>query len=268
MNISEYVLTKHYLERKQERSQILKVNVAAKALEGYDAAKAKQALKKVIQEKLDKALSAIESSGTNDARPSNVFKIITAFQPIVVRDGVEYTVTLEVNTSKIGKGSGKVIRSTILGHVFVCVLRGGTLTTLMLLKEDENKEETLKNHAKRIAGSNFKIVVPESSGYKYTFDIKEVMEGKKVELETAGIQKKDLPYRVKTDYRKGANFIHDEYGIGTIVNTSSGIKGQPNQQGKLDWVDVDFGMYVKSKVKYKYRRINRVYANAYWLGKK
>lgn len=269
MNLSEYNATKHYKERREERGQILRVFTAKDALEGYDADAAKEALRVAMQEKLDKVLDAVESPVQGETGPSNVFKIIKVFRPVVVRDGKEYPTNVEVNTSK-NTASGKVVTGTIIGNLFVCALRGSsTLTTIMLIKEGENLEAKLRDHAKRIAGSNFKVVVPDTDTPKYTFDVKEVMEGKEVELKAADVEEKDLPYKVRTDYRQGANFTHKDFGTGIIVTTSSGVKGQPNQQGKLNWVDVDFGKpFLKGGKLEKYRRFPNIYAKAYWLDKK
>jgi hypothetical protein len=267
MNISEYHLTSHYQERKQERGVIQDVYTAKAALEGYNPDQVKEKLKAAIQAKLNQALKEIESIGSGDKVTSNVFKIIKIFSPVVVRDGKEFTTNVKVNTSKqTAKG---IVRGELLGNLFVCALRGNSLTTLMLVKDNENLEAKLKDHAKRIAGSNFKVVVANTPTPKVQFDIKELMEGKSLELKDASKQEKDLPYKVRTDYRQGANFTHDDYGTGKIANTSSGVKGQPNQQGKLDWVDVDFGKpFLKGGKMQTVRRIPTVYAKAYWLDKK
>ena len=268
MNLTEYHLTSHYKERRNERGQILQVFTAKEALEGYDADQVKEALKKAMQQKLDQTLNELESAGSGDQQKSNVFKIIKIFRPVVVRDGKEYTTSIKVKTSK-KTAKGDTVSGEILGNLFVCALRGNSLTTVMLVKDGEDLEAKLKDHAKRIAGSNFKVVVPGTPTPKYTFDVKEVMEGKEVELQDAEIKKEDLPYKVRTDYRQGANFTHDDYGTGIIVTTSSGVKGQPNQQGKLSWVDVDFGKpFLKGGKLEKYRRFTNILANAYWLDKK
>ena len=74
------------------------------------------------------------------------------------------------------------------------------------------------------------------------------------------IDANSLDYKLRTDYRKGANFNHKEYGKGTIVSTSSGIKGVGDSRGKLDWVEVDFGKpYVFKKEIFKTRKIPNIY---------
>jgi len=267
MNLKEYHLTDHYRERRQERGIIQEVYTAKLALEGYDAEEVKAKLKEAIQLKLNQSLKDIESQGSGEKVASNVFKIIKVFSPVVVRDGKEFITNVKINTSK--QTSKGIVRSELLGNLFVCALRGNSLTTLMLVKDNENLEAKLKDHAQRIAGSNFKVVVADTPTPKVQFDIEELMEGKKIELKDAGVQEKELPYRVRTDYRQGANLVHDEYGTGKIVNTSSGVKGQPNQQGKLDWVDVDFGKpFLKGGKMQTVRRVSNVYAKAYWLDKK
>ena len=181
----------------------------------------------------------------------------------IIIDGKKFTTNVKVSTTK-----GKETKD-LYGNLFVCALRGNSLTTLMLVKDSEDLEAKLKAHAERIAGSNFKVVVADTPTPTVEFDIEELMDGKKIELKDASKQEEDLPYKVRTDYRQGANFTHDEYGTGKIVNTSSGIKGQPNQQGKLDWVDVDFGKpFYKGGKMQRVRRISNVYAKAYWLDKK
>jgi len=95
------------------------------------------------------------------------------------------------------------------------------------------------------------------------------MKGVDIDFEKALVSKDSLDYKVRTDYRKGGDFRHKKYGVGTIVNTSSGVTGQPNQQGKLDWVDVDFHKsYIDGGKVQRIRRMPNVYATAYWLSKK
>lgn len=267
MNLKEYHLTNHYKSRKQERGNVLEVFTSKEALEGYDPEEVKQKLKEAIQSKVDQAIKGVESLGSGEKVVSNVFKIIKVFSPKAIRDGKEHAITLRVNTSK--ETSKGVKRGTILGNLFVCVLRGSSLTTMMLVKDSENLEAKLRDHAQRIAGSNFKVVVAKTPTPVTYFDIEELMEGKKIELQDADVEKSDLPYKIRTDYRQGASFSHDTYGTGVIHTTSAGVKGQPNQQGKLDWIDVDFGKpFLKSGEMMKYRRIPNIYANAYWLNKK
>jgi hypothetical protein len=267
MKLTEYHLTKHYLERKNERGVVQEVYTAKAALEGYDIDQAQEKLKAAIQAKLNQAIREVEKIGSGAKTVSNVFKVIKVFSPVVVRDGKEYVTNIKVNTSKQTRKG--IIRGELLGNLFVGVLRGNSLTTFMLVKDNENLELKLKDHAKRIAGSNFKVVVADTPTPTFQFNIDELMNGKSLELKDAEKQEEDLPYKIRTDYRQGANFTHDDYGTGKIVNTSSGVKGQPNQQGKLDWVDVDFGKpFLKGGKMQTVRRIPTVYAKAYWLDKK
>ena len=79
------------------------------------------------------------------------------------------------------------------------------------------------------------------------------------------IKEEDLPYKVRTDYRTGANFEHKVYGTGKIVTTSSGNRGIADSRGMLDWVEVDFGKpYISGGKMLKTRKIPNIYSSIYF----
>lgn len=269
--VNEAVPTDHYLLRKQERGNILKIFTSREVYEEYPKEKVFSALKQTIEDRLMRILSGLESPGK--ALPSNNYTAFKVLEPVLVYKGQEYPVTMEVEYTKFLKDGTKEKHKN-LGNTYVVVKAGDAIVTLMLIPNKADLYQQVRNHIKNskdeyIDLDKVKIREIPSKNYIFNIDIEELFKGKNIERRAAEVTKEELPYKVRTDYRKGGNFTHDQYGTGKIVTTSAGVSGDPGSTGILDWVDVDFGKeFVKGGKLTTVRRIPRVYATAYWLDKK
>jgi len=262
----------HYRLRKGERGKILDLKVPKAAYEGYDWKEVEPKLIQDISERLFGILRGFE--GKQSSYSGAINRVFLILKPTAIKDGKQYPITMHVKSSKFDKETQKTVIVDNYGEAYVLIITQGTLVTLLLYKAEDTTEDRLlaksKDHLQRekpeIADNPYKVM--PTTGWEYKIDIDELMKGKEVGLSQAEVSKEDLKYDVRTDYRKGGAFKHKEYGTGTIVTTSSGVQGQPNPQGKLDWVDVDFKKpYIKGGQVLTIRRIPNVYATAYWLRK-
>jgi hypothetical protein len=132
------------------------------------------------------------------------------------------------------KYSNNDIEKQGIGTSYVVIIWDNTLITLLLKDEDDNASiisslETHQQRKDRISPS--KILT--TSDYEFIISPK---NDTKIEL----INHKDLLYKVKTEYRKGGDFEHSQYGKGAIINTSAGSGGKGDSKGKIDWIDVKY----------------------------
>lgn len=264
--------TQHYLERKQERGKILGIKMNPAAYAGYELAEVTPKIIEAIQERLFRLLRAFEGkAGEFDGMVNRGFIVL---YPKIVNEGKKYSVTMHVKYTKVNPTTKKTYLADNYGEFFELIVRNNALITLLLLDEKDIDEvdlikrsrEHLRREEDKYADNPIKIV--KTTNYEYEINLKTLMQGEEVGLSAADVSKDSLPYRVKSEYRKGKPFEHDEYGNGVIVNTSAGTSGIPGPTGVLDWVDVDFGKpYVKSGQFTSVRRIPKVYVSAYWLGK-
>jgi hypothetical protein len=166
---------------------------------------------------------------------------------------------LQYNNNKIPlqlkvKYSNNNIEKQSIGTSYIAIIWDNTLITLLLKEEDNNTSiisslETHQQRKDRISPS--KILT--TSDYEFIISPPNDI---KIEL----INPNNLPYKLRTDYRKGGEFEHSQYGKGKITNTSAGSGGKGDSKGYLDWVDVDFGKpYVKDGKFFTTRRIFNIY---------
>lgn len=270
--IREVRQSEHYQLRKGERGKILDLKVPAITYQGYDWKEVESKLKDVITERLFNLLRGFETKQT--AYSGKINRVFLILKPRVVKDGKEYPVTMHVKYTKYDAETKKTTLVDNYGEAYVLIVTDNALVTLLLYKEADTTEDRLeakaKDHLRRekpdVADNPMKVM--PTSGYDFKIDIDELMKGKEVALSQAEVSKEDLKYKVRTDYRKNADFHHDVYGPGKIVTTSTGAQGQPDPRGRLDWVDVEFKKpYIKDGKVLFVRRIPNVYANAYWLRK-
>jgi len=256
MIIKEIFASQHYLERKAERGTILEINVAKQFYEKYGKEKLDSKLKAVIEKALLNRLASLETFKTA-ALKSNQYRIITALAPVLKTGESEYPIVIKAGES--------------VGNVYVVVVAGDVMVTLLLLKGSADIRQQAISHIKRTGADmeNVTVDVLPPLFAKFKIDLENLMGEKEISLKDAEVTKEELPYRVRTDYRKGGTLVHDVFGHGIITNTSTGASGQPNSEGMLSWVDVDFHKpFVKSGKLEKYRRLTNIYTNSYWLARK
>lgn len=256
----------HYRQRKAERSNITSVSLPAESYEGYSFKDVQPKLIEAIKERLAKLLRAFESR--SDDFPGGNLRVLPILVPKLVNKGKQYPVGMSVTYTK----GGEPVQGR--GSAYVLIVRNNVLITLLLVPEESIQpgklEAIAKDHIKREQPQllDNPITVTKTKSAVFPIDIDTLIQGEEVGLSTATVGKEDVPYTVRTDYRKGADFEHNQYGKGKVVTTSAGVKGDPGASGVLDWVDVDFGKpYVKSGQLTTVRRIPNVYTKTYWLGK-
>jgi len=265
-NIEEVYQTDHYRERKEDRSQIVDIQVSPEALVPYTKERIIPNLKDLIQKRLLMLLKDYETSTIKQV--GSAVKALPILTPYLRNGGTIYPIYLVTKTRDKDKEN--------VGNTFVLVKIGDSLVTLMVVSKDADlMAQTIKHLEKKVAEGKtdpkvltYSIDVGNYMNSDYIIDIKQAADDVQFGLEKATVSQEELPYKIRTDYRKDAILSHDTYGNGKIVNTSAGTKGDPGISGKLEWVDVDFGKpFLKSGKLTSIRRINNVYTSRYFASK-
>ena len=211
-------------------------------------------------------LTAFESSIVKQA--GSQIKALPILTPYIRNNRELYPVYMVTKTRDKDKEN--------VGNTFVLVKIGDSLVTIMVAPLDADLIVQTRNHLKRKVAEGkvdekiltYPIDIGRTLNSDYIMDIKQVAGDVEIGLEKAAVSQEELPYKVRTDYRKDAIFTHDNYGTGKIVTTSAGIKGDPGISGKLEWVDVDFGKpFLKGGKLTSIRRIDNVYTTRYFAHK-
>jgi hypothetical protein len=255
--LKELFASKHYVQRKNERGNIIKIILPKEAYAEYDIAETNNKLKLVIEDELSLRLERLEGS---DMDASNTFNIgYKILKPILVSNGVEYPIKMVALSTK----RDTVVETT--GQFYFGVIRDNTFITIILsnVKNDSDLVSQIEQHiVRKDINRESKILTP--SNFEYRINIHNLY-GETSETPKETPKEESVDYTVRTDYRKGAAFTHKQHGEGTIVNTSAGVGGKGDTNGKLDWVDVDFKkMYVFKGVPTTIRRISPVYTKVYF----
>jgi len=244
----ELNLTDHYNERKTGRvTNIDKVVVPKEALGEFTLSQIQEPLIKKIQDITFSKLEKLEKN--KEISLSQSFYVTYKFLTPILKstNGKKYPITI---ISKEGTGS-----------FYYVIVYKDTLITLILSSSDDLYKDSIKHLERKNKDIPVKVLEYENT---VQIDLDELM-GVKKEKEEKEIKPEDLPYKVRTDYRIGANFEHKTYGIGKIVATSSGNRGTADSRGMLDWVEVDFGKPYLSGGKFlKTRKIPNIYSNIYF----
>jgi hypothetical protein len=245
--LSELNLSDHYIERKKGRvTNIDRVVVSKEALGKFTLNQIQKPLIKKIQDIVFDRLKKLEPK---DIPLSQNFNIVNKiFIPVLKSNGKKYPITI---ISKEGTG-----------NFYYIVIHNNKLITIILSSSDDIYKDAIKHLERK--DKDIPVKVLEYENALVQIDLDELM-GEKKETEEKEIRKEDLPYKVRTDYRIGANLEHETYGTGKIVATSSGNRGTADSRGMLDWVEVDFGKPYLSGGKFlKSRKIPNIYSNIYF----
>ncbi len=246
IDLNELINTNHYDERKKERGDVTDiVNITKKMLgDKYQVEDIKPEIISNIEGELNKRLSYLEAL---NSIPISFTKIVAykVLKPILSINNNKHELLL-----KTTYGSDGVSKSNE-GTFYLTVVINNKLITLLLLesKSDSDIEFQLLKHLERENLPIKPVVILGFDNFEYIISLDEPSSKKEL------IDPSTLPYSLRTDYRKGANFEHDDYGKGVIVNTSAGASGKGDSQGRLDWVEVDFGKPYLSKGEFKKTRI-------------
>jgi hypothetical protein len=236
----------HWQDRVKERGTILDITNFPK-----DYPMSKQEVSQQIQDELNlRSNRLLKLKEFPLSIPNDVgYKLM---KPILIHENNRIPLKLKVEyTTKIGKKIN-------IGTSYIAVISDNILRTLLLLNEDDDAtiESNMANHQER---NKTKKPIRTSTAPDYEFIITP-----KTEITKTLIDPKSLPYRIKTSYRVGSDFVHNDYGTGRVVTAASAgtRSGEPDSRGMVEWVEVDFGRpYVTGGVLKKTRIIKNVYTS-------
>ena len=241
--LQELVSTNHYNERKTDRViNIENVIVPKEALGKFTLNEIQKPLIKTIQDSILMKLKSIESQDIPSSQ--NYYVGYKFYTPVIETNGKQYPINIK--------------SSDLKGTYYYVLIHKEKLITLVLTDaEDLNKK--ISSHFER---KEIDIPIKIIQSAPTPINLNKIMG---VETKEEKISEKDLPYKVRTDYRINTPFEHDTYGKGTIVATSAGNTGKSDQRGMLDWIEVDFGKPFLSGGKLqKTRKIPNIYAKTYF----
>jgi hypothetical protein len=249
-SLKEAEVTDHYNERKEQRGTILDIEIPEPAYRGRKLEDVKASLIPKLQAELDKRLTKVE---TGDIGKSNNINLgLVVFMPVIEKDFKLYPITMI-------SGDGP-------GRYYLVIAANNTLVTIYPSdKKIADLEKDIEEHIKREKPEDARPPkVDTLSNYIYKIDIdgNEVKDvEKKPEIQKTS--EESLDYKVRTDYRVGANFDHKQYGTGKIVAAAGGGKAGTN--GVVDWVDVKYSKpFMKGGKLQDIRRFNNILTAAYF----
>ena len=242
IELNELTLSTHWSERKAERGNIIDIV-------NYDDyfPLPKDEIVKSVENELNRRISQLEK--TSDVPVSSnstiAYKLI---KPFIKIGGKSIPLQLKTIYSKGDQ------EKTNVGTTYVAVINKNELITLLLVNgSDDDIITRTKAHGER-KGQDRPVKLLSATDADYVVNPTETT----VDL----IDPLTLPYNLRTDYRKDAEFEHDVYGKGKIITTSNGTRGIGDNIGKLDWVEVDFGKpYVSGGKFMTTRKIKNVYTS-------
>ena len=247
INLNELETVPHWDSRVRERGNILDILNFPK-----DYPLSKQEVIQQIEDELIKRATRLEN--LKELPASIPYQIgYKLFKPLLNYNGRNIPLNLKVEYTT--KGEKKIG----IGTSFIALIEDNTLITLLLLSEDDTSsiELSMENHRKREKKKPKPVKVVTPGNYESLIAPPQQDVDTKLDPTT-------LPYKLKTSYRPGTNFIHDNYGTGTVVAAASAgtRSGEPDSRGVVEWVEVDFGRpYVSGGQLKKTRRFEKVYTS-------
>jgi hypothetical protein len=241
--LQELISTTHYDERKQDRIiNIKNITIPKEALSNFTLNQIEQPLIKYIQDSILIKLKSLESQDIPSSQ--NYYVGYKFYTPVIETNGKQYPITIK--------------SSDLTGTYYYVIIHKERLITLVLTSEEDLRNKITSHLERKGISTPLKIIQSAPS----PINLNKLMG---IESKEEKISEKDIPYKVRTDYRINTPFEHDAYGKGTIVATSSGNTGKSDQRGMLDWIEVDFGKPFLSGGKLqKTRKIPNIYAKTYF----
>jgi hypothetical protein len=242
IELNELTLSTHWGKRKAERGSIIDIVNYDDGFPLY-----KEDIIKSVEDELNKRISQLKK--TSDIPVSSnstvAYKLI---KPFIKMGGKLIPLQLKTIYSKGGQEKINV------GTTYVVIINKNELITLLLVNgSDDNIITRAKSHDER-KGQDRPVKLLSA------IDVDYIVNPTKTTVEL--IDPSILPYKLRTDYRKGAEFEHDVYGKGKIITTSNGTTGIGDNTGKLDWVEVDFDKpYVSGGKFMTTRKIKNIYTS-------
>jgi len=247
IDLDELNLTKHYNDRKKERSVILDVpNLTQQMIGDNNIQTVKDQIISQTQNEISKRLTQLENikSLPLSFREIIVYKII---KPVLSFQGKKYDLllTTESEVNNVKKLYNDKYYYAIVEEDDIVTLMGG-------VGDDSEIEEKTLNHLKQKNKPIKPVKILTLSDYEYV-----------IQLDTSVLQNitftpNELPYKVKTSYRPGTKFTHNKFGTGTITAASS--YGNPDSGGMVDWIEVKYDRpYVTGGQLKDTRRFEKLY---------
>jgi len=253
IDLNELINTKHYIDRKKERGNINDILNLNKQITGdkYQPEDIKPKIINNIESELNKRLSYLEEL---NAIPISFSKTVAykILKPILKINNTNHELLLKAEYDSNG------VSKSNTGTFYVAIVSSNKLITLLLLesKSDSELEDQIINHSKREDLPIQSVTILTFDNFEYIIPLGESTQQKEL------IDPSTLPYKLKTSYRVGSDFTHNDYGTGKVIAAASAgtRSGEPDSRGMVDWVEVDFGKpYVSGGELKKTRMIKNVY---------
>jgi hypothetical protein len=247
IDLDELNLTKHYNDRKKERSVILDVpNLTQQMIGDNDIQTVKDQIISQTQNEISKRLTQLENIKNLPLsfREIIVYKII---KPVLSFQGKKYDLllTTESEVNNVKKLYNDKYYYAVVEEDDIITLMGG-------VGDDSEIEEKTLNHLKQKNKPIKPVKILTLSDYEY------IIQLDKSVLQNITFTPNELPYKVKTIYRPGTNFTHNKFGTGIITAASS--YGNPDSRGIVDWIEVKYdNPYVTGGQLKDTRRFEKLY---------
>lgn len=247
MLLKELATTNHFKQRVSERVDDMEISLPFRLSEITELPenelfnRLKQFYVKHIKENIAKALSSEEEE----------FGAVIVADLYISYKGKQYKPIIIASDEKHLQGS-----------TYYIPFERGLASTINLVRDNDELairrgvvQHFLRKY--RIEVSDSKVAFHVLPQVKIVANIENLIKEKENQLPSI----QNLEYIPRTDYRKNVIFKHQKYGEGTVLNTSNGVGGKGDMNGKLEWIDVDFKKpYLKDGKLTTVRRIVNVYA--------
>jgi hypothetical protein len=234
MQLWEAIRSDHYQKRKRQRGKISSIKLPAGTYLGRNREEIDSKFIAILQKRLGENLTRLEASDINQSYRANLG--IKIFIPKLVYEGKEldimmYTDAIPDENVKESSGTN-----------YVAFMVDNTITTMYLTTKtsDAEIEAAIEDNVKRERPEQLATHPPAIYDVSYAI-FRVDIDGNEIKREKERIIKtteKDEPYKVRSDYRVGSYFDHDQYGRGTVVRAAGGGKGSLN--GTVDWIEVKY----------------------------
>jgi hypothetical protein len=255
INLKELSLTKHYKDRKKERSNIIDIpNLPPEMVGDKNLQEVKDLIISNTEQELLKRLARIE---TLKNIPISFQEIVVyrVLKPVLIFDNKKYDLNFTTESSK-----NDVKKLSTNSYYFVIIREDSLITLMGSGKDDLELEKQVIDHEKNEDRPIKPIKILTLSDFEYPTildDSNQTPQNK--------INPLNLPYIVKKSYLPRSKFTHKDYGTGKIVSAASSDMGtgEPDRRGKVDWIEVDFGKeYVSGGQLKKTRTIKNLYTSS------
>jgi hypothetical protein len=268
--LNELFPTPHWIGRVEDRTSIIHIKLDEKAYGNYNPEEVDSKIIEVIKKEVKTRCKSLESSKMPLSNSRNIgYKFLI---PVVYSKGQKYYIILTVQY-KGKRQEGNQYWASITEEALLTLMISTNPTDIEIAKDIKNHIENQiirykqKNDLKKVEGFEkrkklpVEVLIAPSNEFKINLD--DLMAQKEKPLIP---DESSVDYEVRTDYRKGSNFVHNIHGKGKVMDASNGGFGDP--RGKVDWLEVKFDKDVKPILRSgklsSTRRISPVYTKIYF----